>query len=316
MDEKEELLKLKQNQLFESVQKDICIKRAELAEHFGHRGLLRSGPHSRAIIDLELSSLKKLLDTRLHILIEVFYRNSKPWTNSDKVFLTSRIEEYFMARLGASRESLLRYSSERGLECSLNYFEQEAASIFSDIKREIEISILENRIHPSELQNRDINELLKSDENNQLEFKSTFQWDIKNQTKNEKLRSEVISTIAAFNNTDGGYILIGVEDNKNIYGLDMDYSLLAKKNRDGFKLMLIQEVENKIGRIYLQKIGIVFHEINGKDICSIKVNIGEDTVWIKDGDSDLFFIRTHNSTRALSPRESAEYIRKKWSPKS
>ena len=91
---------------------------------------------------------------------------------------------------------------------------------------------------------RDIDILIGMDESSQLEFKSTFQWDIKLEQKNIDLRNEVLKTIAAFNNTEGGYLIIGIDDNKNIFGLEKDYSLSKKQNKDVFLQTLIQEIEN------------------------------------------------------------------------
>jgi len=315
MDERDKLLTLRFNDIFESVQRDNQNKRRELAEKFGHRGLLHSGPHAKAIVELELNCIKKLLDAKLQILLEVFYKNAKPWTKNDENFLMNRIEELFTARLNASRVSLTDYLNQRGIRLHIEDFEREATSIISNIKRKIEATILENRIFYPELPDRDVNELLLMEEGNQLEFKSAFQWNIKNQCKNERLRLEVISTIAAFNNTDGGYLLIGVKDNRDVFGLERDYSLLKKSNRDGFNLLLTQEIENRLSKCFLPKVKISFHEINNKDICNIKINIGDDAIWVKENNKEIFYIRTQNSTRMLSPKESADYIRRKWKPK-
>lgn len=79
--------------------------------------------------------------------------------------------------------------------------------------------------------------------------------------------------------------------------------------------MLTQEIENKISRSFSSQIQISFHNMDNKDICLIKTKIGDDAVWLKENNDEAFYIRTHNSTRKLSARESAEYIRKKWRPK-
>lgn len=237
MDDKEKLVALKYGMAFESVQKELQEKRKEVAEQLGVRGWLHSGFHAKEIIELELNSIKKLLDSKLEALLEVYYRKSVPWTDDDRIFLRSKIEELFNARLKVSQASLLEYLSFRGLRYPIQDFERMAKSIFSDINRRIEIIILGNRISFPGLPDLDIEQLLKMDESNQQEFKSTFQWDMKTQAKNEKLRYEVISTIAAFNNTDGGYLLIGVKDDKSIFGIEQDLSLLKhKKDRDGFAL--------------------------------------------------------------------------------
>ena len=73
---------LKYNATFELVQREIQGKREELAERFGMRNMLRSSSHARAIVELELSSLKKLLDPKLQAILEVYYKNSIPWNSN------------------------------------------------------------------------------------------------------------------------------------------------------------------------------------------------------------------------------------------
>ena len=70
---------------------------------------------------------------------------------------------------------------------------------------------------PEETRERPITELIKFGESVNLECKSTLQWDtIKNQY-NKDLRHPALKTIAAFLNTEGGTLLIGVEDDGSIY---------------------------------------------------------------------------------------------------
>jgi len=57
-----------------------------------------------------------------------------------------------------------------------------------------------------------------------VEFKSTLSWDIRENKKNKALQFSVLKTIAAFMNTEGGILLIGVEDNRHIFGLEKDIS--------------------------------------------------------------------------------------------
>lgn len=319
MEDKEKLFALKYTEIFESVQRENQDKRRELAEQFGQRGMLQSGPFTGAISDLELDCLKKLLEAYLQFLLEVFFKKYKPWTNNDEIFLMKKIDELFKARLNASQESLKEYFEQRGLRPGLRtspgIFERKAISILSAIRRKVQITILENRISYPELPDKEIEELLLMDEDNTIEFKSTFQWDVDKQCKNERLRLMTIKTIAAFNNTDGGCLLIGVDDKKNLFGLENDYSLLSRKNRDGFSQLITQEIENRISRDFLPKVGVSYYQNHGKDICMIKINPGDDGVWIKEGSKEYFYIRAQNSTRMLSPRESAEYIRRKWKPK-
>ena len=73
-------------------------------------------------------------------------------------------------------------------------------------------------------QEAEILSLICKGESETLEFKSSLRWDMKNSKKDIKLEEVIIKTIAAFNNSEGGILLIGVGDDGSILGLDSDYS--------------------------------------------------------------------------------------------
>ena len=118
-----------------------------------------------------------------------------------------------------------------------------------------------------------------------IEFKSTFQFDIVNNTKEEKLKYECAKEIAAFMNTSGGYLLIGVEDDGNVIGLEHDYSCLnirqGQSPSDKFK----QEISDylcsilKIEPRLINDI-IMFKFDNDKEICIILVEKQDKPVFI------------------------------------
>jgi len=79
---------------------------------------------------------------------------------------------------------------------------------------------------------------------------------------------------------------------------------------------LTQEVENKISKEFATKMNMEFSKLENKEICKIKVETGNDAIWIKDNEGvERFYIRSQNQTVVLSPRDAAEYIREKWRPK-
>ena len=81
---------------------------------------------------------------------------------------------------------------------------------------------------------------IESGESEIVEFKSSLSWNYKENRKDKFLPFSVIKTVAAFLNTNGGNLLIGVkvkndETNKTeIIGLKNDYSIL-QKNNDGLR---------------------------------------------------------------------------------
>jgi len=315
MAEKADLELLLFSELFESVQKKLRVQRDTLAEQFGVRGMRESGAFVKAIIDLELTGLRDMLNGMLDTLIKVYFRSNAPRTEHDEAFLLGRLKDLYAHRLRASRTSLESYFSSPRCASAIPGFEWEASSVFHDLLRKVSIMILENRINNPALPDREASELLTSEENDQLEFKATFQYDMEKRAKNVDLRFAVIKTIAAFNNTSGGYLLIGVSDDKKILGIDNDLSLLSRQNLDGFTQALTQEIENKLSTSFIPKTAISFPVIEDMTICLIKINIGDEPIWANANNQDRFFIRTQNSTRELDPKEAAEYSLKKWGRK-
>lgn len=310
---KKSLVQKKFAAVFESVQKMNSEKRKEFAESFGHKGLFHSGPHSKAVMNLELDGLKRMLESKLEIDLEVYFKKTIPHTNEDEKFLKKQIKELYEARLKTTKQELHEYFTSRRIPSLVSEYEREANIILSGLIRKIEILKLENQISIPKLPDKNIDQLIEGGESDQVEFKSTFQWDVKHQKRNDVLRMEAVKTVAAFNNFEGGYLLIGVSDNQSIFGLEKDYSSLSKKSRDGFTLALTQEIENRISREFVTKVKIDFYKKDEKDICRILVNPGDDGVWVKINKREKqFFIRTQNSSRALPPDEAAEYIRRKW----
>lgn len=166
-----------------------------------------------------------------------------------------------------------------------------------------------------------ITELIKQGESGTLEFKSTLWWDVKQQRKNKDLQSSVLKTIAAFLNTDGGTLLIGVEDDGNIFGLEQDISLLkpGKQSLDGFELALIDIIDRNLGAAFSasNSVNIHFEKLDNKDVCVVEVNKSYHVaafmeVKDKHGQKEpAFFIRSGNNTRALDMKEFYSYINMK-----
>ena len=122
----------------------------------------------------------------------------------------------------------------------------------------------------------EIADLIKRKEGKKLEFKSSLQWSVKGDKKDPRLHKEVLKTIVAFLNTEGGTLLIGVEDDGNIFGIEKDCtSLNVKKEesyRDQFEQQLINLIEARIGTRFLdENIKIRFENIEGKDVCAVHV---------------------------------------------
>jgi len=157
-------------------------------------------------------------------------------------------------------------------------------------------------------QNR-TDELVKLDESQTLEFKSTLQWDVKQKKQNTGLRSEVVETITAFlNSQEGGTLLIGVEDNGNIFGLEKDIKLLQHKTLDKFEQTLWNLIDDRIGSEFTSLIKVCFEGKEGKYVCVTDVKSSPRPVFLKAGKEKSFYIRVGNTTRKLDVEKAHKYI--------
>lgn len=152
---------------------------------------------------------------------------------------------------------------------------------------------------------KDIQQLLQREESHILEFKESFYYDSdKENFKNKVLRFNNLKTIVAFLNSQGGTLLIGVTNDKTIYGLENDLSLLGqKKNQDGFELMLTELIKTHIGAAFVQFINVDFIEIEQRLICAVVVKKSTQVAFLKEGNKTKLYIRTGNSSQLLDDAE-------------
>jgi hypothetical protein len=152
-------------------------------------------------------------------------------------------------------------------------------------------------------------------EGDTIEFKSTLRVDLKTGKPEKFIEHQVLKTLAAFLNTHGGVLLIGVEDDKNIIGLQADFDSFSKTDKlDEFKKHFDNLIAKSIGDRYHRNLKTDFPVIGGKTVCSVKVlHRSDDEVFITtDKGLEAFYIRRQASTIELKPSESAKYIRFHW----
>lgn len=156
--------------------------------------------------------------------------------------------------------------------------------------------------------------LLKEDEGRYLEFKSSLRWDYRQAIVNADLENVVLKTIGAFGNSDGGTLLIGVDDDKNIIGLDKDYTSLKKYGADFYEIYLRNMLHKHMGVKYVtENLRISFHKFDNKEICKVEVFKANEPLYLsltkKGVVSEKFYVRSGNSSNELkSLKDINDYI--------
>jgi hypothetical protein len=163
-----------------------------------------------------------------------------------------------------------------------------------------------------------IEDLIKEGESDELEFKSTLRWDLQQGVVNRKLEEVIVKTVAAFGNSQGGTLLIGVDDDGNIIGLEHDYLTLESGNRDKFELhcrnLLSQHFDISM---ITNRIQITFHEVDNKDVCQIDVEPATKPLILKVKDKngqqfEKFYLRSGNASQEVALSEMTDYLRERF----
>ena len=185
-----------------------------------------------------------------------------------------------------------------------------------DRRRKIanEINKFMKSLVDEEMHKIDIKELIQQEESYNLEFKSTFNWDMKENRASKDLKFAVIKSIVGFLNANGGTLVIGVNDAHEVIGMELDYKSNWKGNKDGFFMDFRNSLEEAIGLTnYNKYIDLSFANIDGKEICIVKVEKGLEPIYLKKDGKKFLYIRLDNKTEPLSdPEEVIKYIEDNW----
>ncbi len=160
---------------------------------------------------------------------------------------------------------------------------------------------------------RTIDELIENDEDYAVEFKSTARWDLRENQPSKAMEDAIVKTIAAFLNTDGGTLLIGIGPDREVVGLVHDYERVKPKNGDGFVNWLTTHLINAIGHTPVTRTRARVAVHVGKEVCRVDVAASPTPVWAKTSkDDQVFFVRMNNSTRPLAEAEVEAYRAEHW----
>lgn len=159
---------------------------------------------------------------------------------------------------------------------------------------------------------RSLAELINLGESATLEFKSTLQWDIIQGKQNTGLRHEVLKTIAAFLNSGGGTLVIGVEDDGKVFGLERDLAFVKGKNADGFQQTLSSIIADQLGAGYSPYIKVRFESLNGHQLCVIDVERSSEPAYLKGQHGQELWVRLASTSRRLDAEEAVRHVQANW----
>ncbi len=161
---------------------------------------------------------------------------------------------------------------------------------------------------------RQADELIKRGESKTLEFKSSLRWNLRENRKDDAgVTLAVLRTIAAFLNTEGGDLLIGVADDGAVLGIEHD----GLESDDKFMRHLVQCVRNGLGDRAGTCIDPKAQIVQGKTVCLVSCQRSPEPVFLRwkgreesrEGD---FYVRSGPRTDRLGPESAQAYIRTRF----
>jgi type I restriction enzyme R subunit len=146
-----------------------------------------------------------------------------------------------------------------------------------------------------------------------VEFKSTARWDVREERRNPAIEDAIVKTVAAFLNTEGGTLLIGVGPDGSIVGLEPDYPHVKPPNGDGFVNWPTTYLANALGAAAVMRTRgrVVAHA--GAELCRLDVARSSQPIWAKTSKSQrVFYVRMNNSSRPMPETELNAYLADRW----
>lgn len=182
-----------------------------------------------------------------------------------------------------------------------NYF---VSTFFSEILEGIIHLKKDNEENPEE----EIAKITRRGETERIEFKSSIRTNMHTMQFDKKMEEEILKTIVAFLNTNGGVLLIGVNDSGEIIGLEQD----KFSSVDKIGLHLTNLIKSNIGNNFLPFIRFDVLKINNKIIVVVKCRPSKKEVFLKDNQEEKFYVRNGPASIKLDGSSLIDYIKHKF----
>lgn len=158
---------------------------------------------------------------------------------------------------------------------------------------------IENTDSPEEIM-----QLIKKGENDRIEFKSTLRTNLYTNQYDKNIELSILKTIAAFLNSEGGTLLIGVSDAGNIDGIGKDNFPTADK----FNLHFANLIKEFIGNENMPYLHFELVILEEKNILKVDCLKAKKPVFLRFNKVEEFYVRVGAATIQLTGSKLVEFI--------
>ncbi len=162
-----------------------------------------------------------------------------------------------------------------------------------------------------------IREQAAAGESDRLELKSSARINMHTGQRNDRMELVVAKTVAAFANSDGGTLLLGVDDEGTLLGLGPDFATLKQADPDRFELWFRDLLHARLGANAAALPSVDFEALDdGTYVCRVLCPPSPRPIFLRPGKGQAvapeLWVRVGNSSRALGVDDAVDYVGHRW----
>ena len=249
----------------------------ELNERFGSN----LGPEDRITLDRLLNQAEGKESLRLSV-------ENNTEENARLAFYTA-IQEMFQDLVETNFQLYKRIVEDRHFSRDL------LSSLFDEYRK---------RVRNGGLTEAGVLREIEDGETKHREFKSTLRRNLHTGENDDRMTQAVLKTVAAFQNTEGGVLYLGVADDGTLVGLEPD----DFPNEDKLLLHLNNVVKEAMGKPAASRITARIWHLGDQAICRVECPPSPVPVFVKLRGQEKFYVRSGPSTEEMTFSEMHTYV--------
>ncbi len=152
-----------------------------------------------------------------------------------------------------------------------------------------------------------LKQLAEQGESEKLEFKSTLRHNLHSGKNDKTIENAVLKSIAGFLNSEGGQLLVGVDDAGGILGIKKD----GFPNQDRALLHINTLICEHLGSQTAPFLRTNIVEVDGIEVLVVQCIPASMPVFMNRAGTEAFYVRMGPASRQLSPSELLAHIQSK-----
>ena len=130
----------------------------------------------------------------------------------------------------------------------------------------------------------------------------------------KRVNTAVTKTLAAFLNSSGGTLLIGVDDSGGVLGIEADFRYLRKhkQSADSWLLSLRAVVNNALGPEVWEAIHVSLVRHEDAVVAILQCPRRDSETWLQEDNGQHFYIRASSASHELTGAGLVTYVRDHW----